>query len=125
MCPPKIHEYGVIQLERLNPLKTRRKKGSGIFCSSCPLGVREMNRGMCPGPVSLLGQHRFLALLAETHRSDGEAKLVCEVSASHWCYVSQGEQMEVLELKHRLPRSRKDLLSRLTHRKQNIYLFYI
>lgn len=83
----RIHEYGVTQLERSNPLKQEEKEvASSEIGRDVPVVLLvsfDLNRGLCPGPLSLLGRHSFLAPLAETHGPDSEAKLVCEVSTSH------------------------------------------
>lgn len=48
-----------------------------------------------------------------------------EVFTSHHCDISQRKQLEVLKLKHGLPRSRNGLLSRLKHREQNTYILHL
>ncbi len=109
-------------------IKSPKKTGKGNdisrnekSCSSCPLGVHDLNRGLCPSPVTQLLLHP----LAETHRSDSEAKVVCEVFTSHNSYVSQRKQVKVLKLKYGLPRARSGLLSRLWHNKQNTSFLHL
>lgn len=61
-------------------------------------------------------------ILAEAHGSDGEAKGLSEVSAGLQRDVSQREQLEVLKLQHRLPRSSRVLLPGLhTHTTHNTH----
>lgn len=66
------------------------------------------------------GRHSSRAPLTETHGSNGEAKLVCEVFSSHYGHVPQRKQLDVLKLKHRLPSSRGCLLSRLIQDTQKL-----
>lgn len=93
--------------------KTRggKKENEEHRCSTCCWNQQEV----CIQELTIF-QHP----LAETHWSQCEAKLVCEVSTSQYCNVSERKQLEVPKLKHRFPRSGSTFLYRLTHRKHSM-----
>lgn len=92
-------------------IRSSKKENEKHCCSTCRWNQQEV----CVQELTIF-QHP----LAETHRTQCEAKLVCEVSTSQYCNISERKQLEVRKLKHRFARSRSTFLYRLTHRKHSM-----
>lgn len=103
----------------INKQEQKKWKSLAPLFQESPV-IHDLWRGLC-SDLRIL-QHP-LHPLAKTHWPDIEAKPVCEVHSSLYCYISEREQMEVFKLKHRLTSSWNVVFSRLTHKKNTIYIF--